>query len=166
LRTADIDLWLAKTALDAAAIKHRLVEDAQSAEKPQDKQPAVEALVPLASGHRKRVDECLPASDQLPTYLRFLIEMVPLLGGRDRIADRKKANIEVEIEARWRPELGQRSQNLVGAMATILRPPEAQRGGAKPMRAPGISVSREGWNGSTLANKAAAEIEAVSGETV
>ena len=55
----------------------------------------------------------------LPIYLQFLIELVPQLGGRDRIAAAKEEDTEGEIRARWRPELPSPSQNLLGAMATI-----------------------------------------------
>ena len=92
--------------------------------------------------------------------------MVPLLGGRDRITVCKKADIEAEIEARWRSELGQRSQNLVGAMATILRPPEAQRGGAKPMRPIDNGAFREQWNGFTPSDEEISKAEDIEGGTV
>ena len=92
-------------------------------------------------------------TDALPIYLQFLNDIVSQLGGSDRIAERKKADLKAEIAARWRPELGQWSDNLIGMMATILRPPEAQRGGAKPMRALENGAPHEGSNDSIHADK-------------
>lgn len=152
--------------LEAPAPGHPFEEDPRLAKKSQDCQPAVESSASVESEYCEPGSSSPCDANLLPAYLQFLVELVPLLGGRENIVACKKADIQVEIEARWRPELGQRSQNLVGAMATILRPPEAQRGGAKPMRAGGNSTMREGWNGSILANEAATEIEAVSDETV
>jgi hypothetical protein len=171
LRTLDVDLWLIKAVQEAAALERWLAEEDQPVEKCQNDQSAAEKLAPegvapVGFGIRESSGRSPCVSDPLPVYLQFLVEMVPLLGGCDRIAERKKADIEVEIEARWRPELGRPSQNLVGGMATILRPPEAQRGGAKPMRMAGIGASREEWNRSTLSDEATPNNEAVEGGTV
>jgi hypothetical protein len=161
LRTVDIELWLAKAASEAAALDHWLSEDAQPVENRQHAESTVETATLIVPDYCEPGGRAPSFTDPLPVYLQFLVELVPQLGGRDRIGSRKKTDIEAEIEARWRPELGQRSQNLAGAMATILRPPEAQRGGAKPMRAVGNGASREGWNGSTPASEAEAEVEPV-----
>jgi hypothetical protein len=83
-----------------------------------------------------------------------------------RLAEWKKGDVEAEIIARWRAELGQPSQNIVGIMATLLRPPEAQRGGAQRRRSNGNGIMQERWNGSTLAEEEPADVEPVEGGTV
>jgi len=67
----------------------------------------------------------------LPPYLQFLVEMSSRLEGA---AERKKEEIEAEIKSNWPENLAGQSQAIIGYMATILRPPEAKRGGAKPAR--------------------------------
>lgn len=71
------------------------------------------------------------ARAMLPPYLQFLLEMADKLEGT---AGWKKDEIEEAIRNHWWPSLPTMSQNLVGVMATLLRDPEAQRGGAKPAR--------------------------------
>jgi hypothetical protein len=154
LRTVDVDFWLAKAALEAEALDRFLSTDAEPETHQTDQSSAERAPLagssPAACANRSG-DGLQSMELPLPIYLQFLIELVPQLGGRDRIAAAKKEDTEGEIRARWRPELPSPSQNLLGAMATILRPPEAQRGGAKPMRVAVDGASGEGWNGSTPA---------------
>jgi hypothetical protein len=117
-------------------------------------------------GFRESSDRSPCDADALPVYLQFLVEIVPLLGGRVRIAGLKKEEVEAEIRAQWRPELRLPSQNKVRMMAMILRPPEAQDGGAKPMRAAGNGASGEGWNRFTLSDEEISNAESVRDGTV
>jgi hypothetical protein len=130
--------------LEAPALGLRLAEDAQPVEKSQDDQPAAEVSAPLELEHCEPGGGTPCKADPLPLYLQFIVEMVPLLGGHDRIAALKKEEVEAEICTRWWPELGQPPQNLVGMMATMLRPPEARFGGAKKLRTIGSAASYEG----------------------
>lgn len=96
-------------------------------------------------------------------HLRFMNAFSAIYGSK--LAEWKKEVIEAEIRARWPPELGEPSQNVVGAMATLLRPPEAKRGGAKRQRSTGNGATRDGWNRSTLPEQDADAIEADEGGT-
>lgn len=95
-----------------------------------------------------------------PPYIRFLNYVAGLLGAT---ADTlKKEELEAKIEAHWPKELPVPSQKLIGVMATLLRSPEAQRGGAKPARSStrGTQMLSERRNGSAQPTEAPAEVEA------
>jgi hypothetical protein len=91
----------------------------------------VERAVPLDDDPTTEPAQPAVTLASLPPYVRFLVEMSDCIPGA---GERKKEDIETEIRARWPDELRPASQALVGYMATMLRPPEAQRGGAKPSR--------------------------------
>jgi len=54
--------------------------------------------------------------------------------GEEVVNRSKKEELEDIIRARWPVEIGEPSTNKIRAMATFLRMPEAQRGGARRQR--------------------------------
>jgi hypothetical protein len=74
---------------------------------------------------------CCELAATLPRFLRFAVQMTRRLGV-SAIAEQKKEITEAAIIEHWpEAQLGPASRSMVGYMATMLRPPEAQRGGAK-----------------------------------
>jgi hypothetical protein len=77
-----------------------------------------------------------PQSDRspespLPPYVEFLVNLTPELG--KTAPKMKKDEVRDDIKQRWDSDaLGDPSAHLLDLMATLLRPPEAQKGGAKP----------------------------------
>ena len=120
LTTQSVEFWLSQPSHEAPSC------------------PAVRA-VPLDGGPTTEPAQTVVTLALLPPYVRFLVEMSDCILGAE---ERKKEDIESEIRARWPDELRPASQALVGYMATMLRPPEAQRGGAKPSR-PGRRNKRD-----------------------
>jgi hypothetical protein len=72
-------------------------------------------------------------AEDYPPYIRFLIRIYRELG-EEAVNRSKKEELEDIIRARWPVEIGEPSTNKISAMATFLRMPEAQRGGARRQR--------------------------------
>jgi len=95
----------------------------------------------------RRSDEGRQISDieptRLPPYLAFAVNVFEALGASTGAIDaRKKDEIENLLRQRWsEAELGQASDKMIGAIATMLRSPAAKSGGAKPARREGGTVS-------------------------
>lgn len=77
------------------------------------------------------VDKANTIPDYLPPYLAFMIRATRELELTEENIPVKKV-IEHWLKENWPTELGQPTQNLVGSLATALRPPEAQKGGNRP----------------------------------
>jgi hypothetical protein len=72
-------------------------------------------------------------AENYPPYIRFLIRIYRELG-EEVVNGSKKEELGDMVRARWPAELGEPSTNKISAMATFLRMPEAQRGGARRQR--------------------------------
>jgi hypothetical protein len=72
----------------------------------------------------------------LPPYLQFAVFVLERLGP-DTIANLKKDHLQATIKELWWETLGPSSEALVAYMATMLRLPEAKRGGAKAQKKSG-----------------------------
>ena len=72
----------------------------------------------------------------LPPYVQFIVFVFERLG-RDTIANLKKDDLQATIKELWWETLGPSSEALVAYMATMLRLPEAKRGGAKAQKKSG-----------------------------
>ena len=72
----------------------------------------------------------------LPPYLQFVVFVFERLGP-DTIANIKKDDLQATIKELWWETLGPSSEALVAYMATMLRLPEAKRGGAKAQKKSG-----------------------------
>ena len=72
-------------------------------------------------------------AEDYPPYIRFLIRIYRELGA-EVVNGSKKEELGDMVRARWPAELGEPSTNKISAMATFLRMPEAQRGGARRQR--------------------------------
>jgi hypothetical protein len=67
----------------------------------------------------------------LPPYVEFMVNLAPELGVT--ATKMKKDEVRDHIKQRWDADtLGNPSAHLLDVMATLMRPPEAQKGGAKP----------------------------------
>jgi hypothetical protein len=76
-----------------------------------------------------RSDHSPDLESSLPPYLGFMVNIVPELGVTTTM---KKDELKDLIKQRWDVEtLGDPSAHLVDVIATLMRPPEAQKGRAK-----------------------------------
>ncbi len=74
--------------------------------------------------------EATPASvdtNTLPSYVRFLITAAIALDAKNKPLLKK--NIESWLSDNWPDYLGEKSRRDIASMATMLRPPEAKKGG-------------------------------------
>lgn len=66
--------------------------------------------------------------DYIPPYLEFMMKAIIELDLAKKQRPLKK-HIESWLIENWPPDLGSPSERLIGNMATLLRPPGAQKGG-------------------------------------
>jgi len=89
-------------------------------------------ILPAEDPSKPTLNECPNAR---PRYLDFLMNVIDDFDA-EAIANMKKDELKLEIRNRWDSDNlgGPLSAHLLDVMATLLRPPEAQRGGAKRQR--------------------------------
>jgi hypothetical protein len=77
-------------------------------------------------------DDYTPAPEpSLPPFVEFMVKLATELG--ITATEMKKEEVRDRIEERWDTDaLGEPSAHKLEMMATLMRPPEAQRGRAKP----------------------------------
>ena len=97
---------------------------------------AVSQMSQTGSSNARKKQKTAPQDDQsrespLPPYIQFMVNLAPELG--KTAPKMKKDEVRDHIKQRWDADtLGDPSAHLVDVMATLMRPPEAQKGGAKP----------------------------------